>query len=81
MKLTTKDLQILTFIKSFAIKNGYLPTMREIGKGVNLSSTSTVYAHFINLESAGCVERVDGRMRYRVMGLKYVIERREDDKQ
>ncbi len=80
MKLTTKDLQILTFIKSFAIKNGYLPTMREIATGVNLASASTVYTHFIKLEHAGYIERIDGQIRYRVNGLKYVIERSEDDK-
>ena len=70
--MTTKDLQILTFIKSFAIKNGYLPTMREIGDGVHLASPSTVYTHFLKLEEAGYIERIDGKTRYRVKGLRYV---------
>lgn len=43
----TREQQILTFIVSYMAENTWAPTVREIGKGVGLSSTSTVsgYLH------------------------------------
>lgn len=48
-KLTKKQEKILIFIKKYIAKNEYPPTIREIAKGINLSSPATVHAHLKNL--------------------------------
>lgn len=44
-KLTEKELAILGYILKFKKQYGYVPTVREICKGVGYSSTSTVQSH------------------------------------
>nr|DAV18226.1 MAG TPA: LexA repressor [Caudoviricetes sp.] len=41
---------ILIFIDSFISNNGFSPTVREIGKGTYLSSTSSVWRHLDRLK-------------------------------
>jgi len=48
-KITKKQEKILIFIKKYIAKNDYPPTIREIAKGINLSSPATVHAHLKNL--------------------------------
>ena len=48
-KLTKKQEKTLVFIKKYIAKNEYPPTIREIAKGINLSSPATVHAHVKNL--------------------------------
>jgi repressor LexA len=58
-KLTDRQENILTFIKQFTLESGYPPTLREIGKHFQISSTFGVKRHlealvkkgFINIES------------------------------
>jgi len=58
-KLTERQEDILTFIKQFTLESGYPPTLREIGKHFQISSTFGVKRHlealvkkgFINIES------------------------------
>lgn len=58
-KLTDRQEEILTFIKQFTVGSGYPPTLREIGKHFQISSTFGVKRHlealvkkgFINIES------------------------------
>jgi len=58
-KLTDRQEEILTFIKQFTLDSGYPPTLREIGKHFQISSTFGVKRHlealvkkgFINIES------------------------------
>jgi repressor LexA len=58
-KLTDRQEGILTFIKQFTLDSGYPPTLREIGKHFQISSTFGVKRHlealvkkgFINIES------------------------------
>ena len=52
-KLTKRQREIAEFIKHYAAKYGYPPTVREIGKAVGLASSSTVHAHLANLEKFG----------------------------
>ena len=47
--LTTKQNEILTFIKRYTAKNNYPPSIREISKGVNLKSPATTHVHVKNL--------------------------------
>lgn len=55
--LTKRQQQILDFIKSEIKEKGYPPTVREIGKAVGLSSSSTVYTHLTNLEKKNYIKR------------------------
>jgi repressor LexA len=55
--LTKRQKEIFEFIRSYASKHGYPPTVREIGKAVGLTSSSTVHAHLANLEKIGLLKR------------------------
>lgn len=55
--LSVKQNEILTFIKKFTAENKYTPSVREICKGVNLSSPATVHVHLTNLINKGYIKR------------------------
>jgi repressor LexA len=57
MDLTKRQKEIFDFIRRYASKYGYPPTVREIGKAVGLQSSSTVHAHLANLEKVGLLRR------------------------
>lgn len=48
--LTKRQRQILDFINDFSKKNGYAPSLREIGENFELNSPATVHAHIENLK-------------------------------
>ena len=62
-KITTKQEEVLTFIKKFIAENGYPPAVREICKGLNLSSPATVFTHIKKLEAAGYLKKGNGKNR------------------
>jgi repressor LexA len=55
--LTKRQQEIFDFIKRYSAKYGYPPTVRDIGKAVGLTSSSTVHAHLSNLEKLGLLRR------------------------
>ena len=55
--LTQKQIEILLYIKSEVQRQGYPPAVREICKGVNLKSTSTVHGHLEKLEQKGYIRK------------------------
>jgi repressor LexA len=57
LKLTKRQQEIFDFIKRYSAKHGYPPTVRDIGKAIGLTSSSTVHAHLANLEKIGLVRR------------------------
>ena len=57
MDLTKRQKEIVDYIRRYASKYGYPPTVREIGKAVGLHSSSTVHAHLANLEKVGLLRR------------------------
>ena len=57
MDLTKRQQEIVDFIKRYSAKYGYPPTVRDIGKAVGLTSSSTVHAHLSNLEKIGLLRR------------------------
>ena len=59
--LTMRQRLILEFIAQHTEDKGYPPTVREIGKAVDLSSSSTVHGHLRALETAGRITR-DGSL-------------------
>jgi len=57
LKLTKRQQEIFEFIKRYSSEHGYPPTVRDIGKAIGLTSSSTVHAHLANLEKLGVVRR------------------------
>jgi repressor LexA len=57
LELTDRQGEILDFIKRYLGEHGYPPTVRDIGRAVGLTSSSTVHAHLANLEKAGAIRR------------------------
>lgn len=51
-----KTNKVLEFCKAYVDEYGYAPTIREIGKGVGLSSTSVVHRHMQRLFRNGRFE-------------------------
>jgi repressor LexA len=62
-KLTVKQNLVLDYLKRSIAKNGYPPTVREIGKALDLSSPATVQAHLNTLEAKGYIKRGDSKNR------------------
>lgn len=56
-KLSKRQGDILTFIKSEVKQKGYPPSVREIGEAVGLASSSTVHGHLARLEKKGLIRR------------------------
>jgi repressor LexA len=57
LELTKREAQILEYIKGHIREKGYPPAVREIGRAVGLSSTSTVHAYLRRLEQKGYLRR------------------------
>jgi len=62
-RLTSRQEQILGFIRDYGECNGYAPSMREIGGAVGLTSTSAVSYQLSILQDKGHLRRVPGRPR------------------
>lgn len=66
---------ILLFIKRYISEHGYPPTVREIGVGVGLKSTSSVQSHLVKMLEMGMIETDAGLgcpRTIRVPGMKFV---------
>jgi repressor LexA len=57
LKLTKRQQEIFDFIKRYSARHGYPPTVRDIGRAIGLTSSSTVHAHLANLEKIGLLRR------------------------
>ena len=53
LNLTKRQQEIFDYVKRYVGEHGYPPTVRDIGKAIGLTSSSTVHAHLANLEKAG----------------------------
>lgn len=56
-KLSTKQQEILEYLKECILKKGYPPAVREICEAVKLKSTSSVHAHLETLEEKGFIRK------------------------
>jgi repressor LexA len=57
LNLTKRQREIFDYVKSYGEQHGYPPTVRDIGKAIGLTSSSTVHAHLANLEKLGVLRR------------------------
>jgi repressor LexA len=55
--LTKRQQEIFDYVRSYVGDHGYPPTVRDIGKAIGLTSSSTVHAHLANLEKLGLLRR------------------------
>lgn len=62
-KLTDRQEDILQIIKKLVAKNGYPPTVREIGEVANLHSPATIHFHIKQLVKKGYLKKEDGTNR------------------
>jgi len=61
--LSPKQKDILDFISKKIKESGYPPSVREIAKAVNLSSSATVHSHLKKLEEKGYLKRNQSKPR------------------
>ncbi len=62
-KLTNKQSVMLQVLKKLISKNGYPPTVREIGEEAHLSSPATIHFHLTKLEEKGYIKKNDNKNR------------------
>ena len=62
-KLTQRQNYVLQAIKKLLAKNGYPPTVREIGEEAHLSSPATIHFHLKKLEEKGYLKKGDYKNR------------------
>ena len=55
--ISTRQREILDYIRDTVADRGYPPSVREIGEAVGLSSPSTVHSHLSTLEATGHLRR------------------------
>lgn len=71
--MTEKQQEIFDFIVRYIRENLYPPTVREIGDGVGLKSTSSVFAHLRTMAKKGTLrcrrEAAHGQSEYRDIDL------------
>src|SRR6201987_6573194 len=63
LPLTKRQREILDFLTDFIQKNGYAPSLEEIGHRFGLSSLATVHKHLTNLQEKGFIKRAWNRSR------------------
>ncbi len=62
-KLTVQQEKLLNKLKKYIVKHGYSPTVRELCKEMELSSTATVQVHLNNLEKKGYIRKEESKNR------------------
>lgn len=62
-EITEKQNNVLDYIKKFTATHGYPPSIREIGKGLGLSSPATVHTHVKKLCNAGYIKVDNNKFR------------------
>jgi repressor LexA len=55
--ITKRQKELLDYVRGYIAKNGYAPTLEEIGRHFSLASLATVHKHLTNLERKGRIRR------------------------
>ncbi|NLK74864.1 MAG: transcriptional repressor LexA [Clostridiales bacterium] len=77
-RISTKQKEILEFVKSEIINKGYPPAVREICEAVHLKSTSSVHSHLETLEKNGYIRRDPSKPRaIEIIDDEFNLTRRE----
>lgn len=77
-KISSKQQEILDYLKAQIISRGYPPAVREICEAVNLKSTSSVHSHLETLEKNGYIRRDPSKPRaIEIVDDEFNLTRRE----
>lgn len=77
-KISSKQKEILEFMKNEILSKGYPPAVREICEAVNLKSTSSVHSHLETLEKNGYIRRDPAKPRaIEIVDENFNLTRRE----
>ena len=77
-KLTDKQTKILNCIKKFIAEKGYAPTIRELCKLCNLSSTATMFVHLKNLSTKGYITQTESKFRTIELNVPNEFDKNQD---
>ncbi len=78
-EITKRQKDVLDFIKKYIAEHGFPPAIREICKGVKLSSPATVFVHMKNLEQRGLIRTTSNKFRtIEIIGENEYLNTNED---
>ena len=78
MALTRRQKEVLDFIASYQVENGYSPSYEEIARGLKLASIATVHKHISALEKKNYLQRNHNQSRSIDVAPRYLQEQRRN---
>jgi len=63
VKLTERQSEVLAAIENFVLSRGFSPSIRELGKELEIAHPSAVFKHVLSLERKGYLTRTGGDVR------------------
>jgi repressor LexA len=78
MALTRRQKEVLDFIASYQVENGYSPSYEEIARGLNLASIATVHKHISALDKKNYLHRGHNQSRSIDVAPRYLQEQRRN---
>jgi repressor LexA len=78
MALTRRQKEVLDFIASYQVENGYSPSYEEIARGLRLASIATVHKHISALEKKNYLQRNHNQSRSIDVAPRYLQEQRRN---
>lgn len=77
--ISKRQQDVLNYVKKYISSHGYPPAIREICKGLNLSSPATVFVHLKNLENLGYIRTTSNKFRtIEIVGTNEYLDTNED---
>lgn len=62
-ELTQRQRKALRAVEGFVLEHGFAPTIRELGRLLEIASPSAVFKHLLSLEKKGYLRREGGELR------------------
>jgi repressor LexA len=78
MALTRRQKEVLDFIASYQVGNGYSPSYEEIARGLELASIATVHKHISALQTKNYLTRSHNQSRSIEVAPRYLQEQRRN---
>jgi repressor LexA len=78
MALTRRQKEVLDFIASYQVENGYSPSYEEIARGLKLASIATVHKHISALDKKNYLHRSHNQSRSIDVAPRYLQEQRRN---
>lgn len=61
--MSKREQDVLDFIRSYRNRYGLSPSIREIGEGIGLHSTSSIQKYIQSLTEQGYLQKIEGKTR------------------